>query len=177
MISDCCYILLWCLVALVFSQNFNERNEMSIAYLIGVEHHFRGYHIIFNVPLIITQCSNNFSCYQFTKKFIPLNINNILNNGHMTVDGKCRNLRNGKCVKEHVYNFNIRRIKMELFGRPQYTLALALKIIVRWYLANMKWLANLPFGKYEKHSEKNLALKFDLRRNLSLIGNILPRHV
>ncbi len=55
----------------------------------------------FNVPTIITRCSNNYGPYQFPEKFIPLMIINALQNKELPVYGDGENVRDWIFVEDH----------------------------------------------------------------------------
>ena len=44
------------------------------------DHFVRAYHDTFNLPVVISNCSNNYGSFQFPEKLIPLFINNIVHN-------------------------------------------------------------------------------------------------
>ena len=55
----------------------------------------------FNIPAIITNCSNNFGPRQHPEKLIPKLIYNILNNNNLPIYGKGKNSREWIYVGEH----------------------------------------------------------------------------
>jgi dTDP-glucose 4,6-dehydratase len=65
------------------------------------DHFVRAYHDTFNLPTVITNCSNNYGPYQFPEKLIPLFINNILHNKPLPVYGKGLNVRDWLYVEDH----------------------------------------------------------------------------
>jgi len=66
------------------------------------DHFVRAYHDTYGVPIIISNCSNNYGPYQFPEKLIPLIINNILHNKPLPVYGKGENVRDWLYVEDHV---------------------------------------------------------------------------
>ena len=66
------------------------------------DHFVRAYHDTFGLPIVITNCSNNYGPYQFPEKLIPLVINNIENNIPIPVYGKGINVRDWLYVEDHV---------------------------------------------------------------------------
>lgn len=66
------------------------------------DHFVRAFHDTYNLPTIITNCSNNYGPYQFPEKLIPLFINNIRNNKPLPVYGKGENIRDWLYVEDHV---------------------------------------------------------------------------
>ncbi|MFX1257031.1 MAG: dTDP-glucose 4,6-dehydratase [Promethearchaeota archaeon] len=61
----------------------------------------KAYFKTFDLPIIITRCSNNYGPYQFPEKLIPLMINNALNDKNLPVYGKGINVRNWIYVIDH----------------------------------------------------------------------------
>jgi dTDP-glucose 4,6-dehydratase len=53
------------------------------------------------LPVVISNCSNNYGSYQFPEKLIPLFINNIVNNNPLPVYGKGENVRDWLFVNDH----------------------------------------------------------------------------
>ena len=52
------------------------------------DHFVRAYHDTYGLPVVISNCSNNYGGYQFPEKLIPLFINNIKTNKPLPVYGK-----------------------------------------------------------------------------------------
>ena len=65
------------------------------------DHLVRAYHHTFGMPVIISNCSNNYGPNQFPEKLIPLFINNIRNNKPLPVYGKGENVRDWLYVLDH----------------------------------------------------------------------------
>ena len=65
------------------------------------DHFVRAYYNTFNLPIVITNCSNNYGPNQFPEKLIPLFINNIRNNKPLPVYGKGENVRDWLYVHDH----------------------------------------------------------------------------
>jgi dTDP-glucose 4,6-dehydratase len=61
----------------------------------------RAYHDTYGLPIVISNCSNNYGSYQFPEKLIPLFINNIKNNKPLPVYGKGENVRDWLFVEDH----------------------------------------------------------------------------
>ena len=59
------------------------------------------YYKTYNLPVIITRCSNNYGPYQFPEKLIPLMINNALNYKNLPVYGEGINVRDWIYVIDH----------------------------------------------------------------------------
>lgn len=67
----------------------------------GSDHFVRAYHDTYGLPVVISNCSNNYGGYQFPEKLIPLFINNIKNNKPLPVYGKGENVRDWLYVEDH----------------------------------------------------------------------------
>ena len=65
------------------------------------DHFVRAFHDTFDMPTIVTNCSNNYGPYQFPEKLIPLFINNIRNRKPLPVYGKGENVRDWLYVVDH----------------------------------------------------------------------------
>lgn len=65
------------------------------------DHFVRAFHDTYGMPIIVTNCSNNYGPYQFPEKLIPLFINNIRRNEPLPVYGKGENVRDWLYVEDH----------------------------------------------------------------------------
>jgi dTDP-glucose 4,6-dehydratase len=65
------------------------------------DHFVRAYHETFKLPIVISNCSNNYGSHQFPEKLIPLMIHNIKNNKPLPVYGKGENIRDWLWVNDH----------------------------------------------------------------------------
>ena len=65
------------------------------------DHFVRAYHDTYGLPVVISNCSNNYGPYQFPEKLIPLFINNIRFNKQLPVYGKGENVRDWLWVVDH----------------------------------------------------------------------------
>jgi len=65
------------------------------------DHFVRAYHDTFGLPVVISNCSNNYGSYQFPEKLIPLFIHNIKNKKPLPVYGKGENVRDWLWVVDH----------------------------------------------------------------------------
>lgn len=65
------------------------------------DHFVRAYHDTYGLPVVITNCSNNYGPYQFPEKLIPLAIHNIKNNRPVPVYGTGENIRDWLFVEDH----------------------------------------------------------------------------
>ncbi|WP_026473400.1 dTDP-glucose 4,6-dehydratase [Alkaliflexus imshenetskii] len=65
------------------------------------DHLVRAYYHTYGLPVVISNCSNNYGPNQFPEKLLPLAINNILNNKPIPVYGKGENIRDWLYVEDH----------------------------------------------------------------------------
>jgi dTDP-glucose 4,6-dehydratase len=66
------------------------------------DHLVRVWHHTYRLPIIITNCSNNYGPHQFPEKLIPLTILNALEGKPLPVYGKGENVRDWLYVDDHV---------------------------------------------------------------------------
>ncbi|MFN3403390.1 MAG: dTDP-glucose 4,6-dehydratase [Cytophagaceae bacterium] len=67
----------------------------------GSDHFVRAYHNTYKIPVVVSNCSNNYGPNQFPEKLIPLFINNIIKNKPLPVYGKGENVRDWLYVVDH----------------------------------------------------------------------------
>jgi len=67
----------------------------------GSDHLVRAYHNTYKMPVVITNCSNNYGPNQFPEKLLPLMINNILKGKPLPVYGNGENVRDWLFVVDH----------------------------------------------------------------------------
>ncbi len=65
------------------------------------DHLVRAYHRTYGLPVVITNCSNNYGPYQFPEKLIPVMIINALAGQNLPVYGKGENVRDWLYVNDH----------------------------------------------------------------------------
>ncbi|MFM1963143.1 MAG: dTDP-glucose 4,6-dehydratase [Bacteroidota bacterium] len=65
------------------------------------DHLVKAYHHTYNLPIVISNCSNNYGSHQFPEKLLPLMINNIVNSRPLPVYGKGDNVRDWLWVEDH----------------------------------------------------------------------------
>jgi len=65
------------------------------------DHLVRAYNNTYKMPVVISNCSNNYGSHQFPEKLIPLSINNIKNNKQIPIYGKGENIRDWLYVQDH----------------------------------------------------------------------------
>ena len=67
----------------------------------GSDHLARAWHRTYGLPVLVTNCSNNYGSYQFPEKLIPLMIINCLHRKPLPVYGKGENVRDWLFVTDH----------------------------------------------------------------------------
>ncbi|MDP8305006.1 MAG: dTDP-glucose 4,6-dehydratase [Candidatus Chlorobium antarcticum] len=65
------------------------------------DHFVRAYHDTYGLPVVISNCSNNYGPFQFPEKLIPLFINNIKSGKALPLYGKGENVRDWLWVEDH----------------------------------------------------------------------------
>lgn len=65
------------------------------------DHFVRAYQNTYGLPIVISNCSNNYGPNQFPEKLIPLVINNIKTEKNLPVYGKGENIRDWLYVEDH----------------------------------------------------------------------------
>ena len=65
------------------------------------DHFVRAFADTYSLPVVISNCSNNYGSFQFPEKLIPLFINNIVNNKSLPVYGNGENVRDWLFVNDH----------------------------------------------------------------------------
>lgn len=67
----------------------------------GADHLVRSYYHTHNLPITISNCSNNYGPYQFPEKLIPLFVTNLIEGKKVPVYGKGKNIRDWIQVDDH----------------------------------------------------------------------------
>ncbi|MEM9259634.1 MAG: dTDP-glucose 4,6-dehydratase [Bacteroidota bacterium] len=67
----------------------------------GSDHLVRAWGHTFGLPVVLSNCSNNYGPYQFPEKLLPLFINNIKHNKPLPVYGQGINVRDWLYVEDH----------------------------------------------------------------------------
>lgn len=65
------------------------------------DHLVRAYHHTYGLPVLTTNCSNNYGPYQFPEKLIPLVIHNALSGKNLPIYGDGSNIRDWLYVVDH----------------------------------------------------------------------------
>ncbi|MBA6156305.1 dTDP-glucose 4,6-dehydratase [Tenacibaculum sp. S7007] len=80
--------------------SYNPKSPYS-ASKASSDHFVRAYANTYNLPVVISNCSNNYGPNQYPEKLIPLFIQNICNNKPLPVYGKGENIRDWLFVEDH----------------------------------------------------------------------------
>ncbi len=67
----------------------------------GSDHLVMAFYHTYHLPIVISNCSNNYGPNHFPEKLIPLSINNILKNKPLPIYGKGENVRDWLYVIDH----------------------------------------------------------------------------
>jgi dTDP-glucose 4,6-dehydratase len=67
----------------------------------GADHLVRAYHETYRLPVLLTNCSNNYGPYQFPEKLIPLMILNAVEGKPLPIYGDGGNVRDWLYVQDH----------------------------------------------------------------------------
>ncbi|HWE72563.1 MAG TPA: dTDP-glucose 4,6-dehydratase [Stellaceae bacterium] len=78
-----------------------QPNSPYAASKAGADHLARAWHRTYGLPVVATNCSNNYGPWQFPEKLIPLMILNALDGKHLPVYGKGSNVRDWLYVGDH----------------------------------------------------------------------------
>ncbi|CAG0985456.1 MAG: dTDP-glucose 4,6-dehydratase [Bacteroidetes bacterium] len=65
------------------------------------DHFVRAYYHTYKLPVVLSNCSNNYGSHQFPEKLIPLCIHNIKNSRPIPIYGKGENIRDWLWVEDH----------------------------------------------------------------------------
>lgn len=85
-----------------------EPNSPYSASKAAGDHLIRAYHKTYGLPVLTTNCSNNYGPYQFPEKLVPLIIINALTNKPLPIYGDGQQIRDWLYVKDHCHA--IRRV-------------------------------------------------------------------
>ena len=80
--------------------SYNPRSPYS-ASKAASDHFVRAYGNTYGLPIVISNCSNNYGPNHFPEKLIPLIIHNIIHNKPLPVYGKGENVRDWLYVEDH----------------------------------------------------------------------------
>ncbi|VFR97168.1 dTDP-glucose 4,6-dehydratase [plant metagenome] len=78
-----------------------EPNSPYSASKAASDHLVRAYHHTYGLPVLTTNCSNNYGPYHFPEKLIPLVISNALKGAQLPIYGDGQQIRDWLYVKDH----------------------------------------------------------------------------
>ena len=116
------------------------------------DHFVRAYGNTYKLPIVISNCSNNYGPNQFPEKLIPLFINNIRNNKALPVYGKGDNIRDWLYVVDHaraiddVYHKGVLTETYNIGGHNEWTNLNLIKVVCK----KMDEKLGRPAGESEK---------------------------
>ena len=84
-----------------------QPNSPYAASKASADHLVRAWHHTYQLPVLVTNCSNNYGPYQFPEKLIPLMILNALEGKSLPVYGKGENVRDWLYVEDHARALHI----------------------------------------------------------------------
>ena len=65
------------------------------------DHLVRSWHRTYNLPVVVSNCSNNYGCYQFPEKLIPVIILNAIQGKKLPIYGNGKQIRDWLYVEDH----------------------------------------------------------------------------
>ena len=66
------------------------------------DHFVRAFYDTYKLPIVISNCSNNYGPYQHLEKLIPLIINSVINKISIPIYGDGKNIRDWLFIKDHI---------------------------------------------------------------------------
>lgn len=78
-----------------------EPNSPYSATKAGSDHLVRAYGHTYGLPVLVTNCSNNYGAFQFPEKLIPLVICNAIEGKNLPIYGDGKNIRDWLYVEDH----------------------------------------------------------------------------
>jgi dTDP-glucose 4,6-dehydratase len=116
------------------------------------DHFVRAYHNTYKLPVVVSNCSNNYGPNQFPEKLIPLFINNIKQMKALPVYGKGENIRDWLYVVDHakaidvVYHKGMLGETYNIGGHNEWTNIALIKVLCKI----MDRKLNRPTGSSEQ---------------------------
>ena len=123
------------------------------------DHLVRSYHHTFGLPVVISNCTNNYGPFQFPEKLIPLMIQNAVKEKPLPVYGDGSNVRDWLHVSDHCKAIE----KILLFGKDGLTYGIG-GDCEKSNLDIVNLIANevdLAMGRPEGHSAKQISFVTD----------------
>ena len=88
-------------IAFTENSNFNPNSPYSSSKA-SSDLLVKAWHRTFKIPILITNCSNNFGPWQFPEKLIPLAINKAINGQNIPLYGDGSNVRDWLFIDDHI---------------------------------------------------------------------------
>ena len=95
------YMALWAAEGFFTEETPYDPRSPYSASKASSDHFVMAYYHTYDMPVILSNCSNNYGSHHFPEKLIPLMINNILHNKPLPVYGKGENVRDWLFVEDH----------------------------------------------------------------------------
>ena len=81
--------------------SYNPKSPYS-ASKAASDHIVKAWHNTYHLPILLTNCSNNYGPWQYPEKLIPITITNALNKKNIPLYGNGENIRDWLFVEDHV---------------------------------------------------------------------------
>jgi dTDP-glucose 4,6-dehydratase len=127
------------------------------------DHLVRAYHHTYGLPVLTTNCSNNYGPFHFPEKLIPLMIVNALAGKPLPVyDDEMQPRAGGLSYRGQIthvtdrpghdrrYAIDARKLHGELGWKPAETFDTGIRQTVSWYLDHPGWVARVQSGAYRE---------------------------
>ena len=174
------------LISFLETTKYNPHSPYS-ASKASSDHFVRAFHDTYGMPVVVTNCSNNYGPYQFPEKLIPLFINNIRHRKPTYNIGGFNEWKNIDIIKVVIktvdrllgrkegedmdlitfvtdraghdlrYAIDSSKLQRELGWEPSLQFEEGIEKTVRWYLDNQEWLDNVTSGDYQKYYDNMYA--------------------
>src|SRR6266700_3466179 len=122
----------------------------------AADHLVRAWHETYDLPAMITNCSNNFGPFQFPEKLIPLMILTALEEKDLPIYGDGQSNRDlvnfvqDRPGHDRRYAINPSKVSQELGWTARESFESGLHKTVQWYLANLSWCERVMDGSYQR---------------------------
>lgn len=98
---------------------FNEKSSYAprspySASKASSDHLVQAWHHTYGLPVVITNCSNNFGPWQYPEKLIPVVISNALNGKKIPIYGDGSNVRDWLYIEDHINGILLAALKGEI---------------------------------------------------------------
>jgi dTDP-glucose 4,6-dehydratase len=139
-----------------------EPNSPYSASKAASDHLVRAWHHTYGLPVLTTNCSNNYGPFHFPEKLIPLMIVKLLDELRPSAEGPYARLVTyvtDRPGHDRRYAIDARKIERELGWRPAETFESGIRKTVQWYLDHAQWVADVQSGGYREWVAKNYAAR------------------